>query len=468
MATVQPARLPRVRYRGRVCVRIGPRRDYATEQGERRLTEKRVSQARAFDAEPCLGAALSDLSKGVFLNEHLGRAVAPEVIEENHRPLEQRLASLRFFDLAPNVPSQAGVLLFGMDVRRFLPGAHVQFLRVAETSLADDILADRELDGDLLSVLRELDALVDAQLVVSPVPESLLRERTVEARPRVAVRELLRNAVLHRDYRSTAPLRISWFDDRIEIQSPGGLYGEATPQSFPRQTSYRNPVVAEALKTPGYVNRFGRGVLDPPAQSRAGAPHGRQSRGLDRARSVEWLHERRDVPADPLRGRRVLAVVHRLRRRVSDLLAQSPQCFEFVVGLQPLCESIERGEHERFELVELDVGDQAAVAGQSVRDGDLREVRPFVGIQCGPDRRQAREVVRESVEIEHRRDPDIRIFAVGNRLAKVGRPVPPPPAALALLRGSRVLRGGGDDRASVDVESAQVGCEAVAGEGLLG
>ncbi len=69
------------------------------------------------------------------------------------------------------------------------------------------------------------------------------------------------NAVMHRDYASTAPLRITWLDDRLEIQSPGGLYGEASPANFPRQTSYRNPVIAEALKNLGYVNRYGRGVI---------------------------------------------------------------------------------------------------------------------------------------------------------------------------------------------------------------
>lgn len=112
-----------------------------------------------------------------------------------------------------------------------------------------------------LTVLRKLDALVDAQLEQFPVSTSSLRERTLESYPRVAVRELLMNAVMHRDYASTAPLRLTWLSDRLEIQSPGGLYGEASPQNFPRQTSYRNPIIAEALKALGYVNRYGRGVV---------------------------------------------------------------------------------------------------------------------------------------------------------------------------------------------------------------
>jgi len=183
------------------------------------------------------------------------------VIAENNRSVEHQLASLRFFDLSHECPTHGGILLFGLDVRAWLPGAYIQFLRVGGDSLDAEILNDQTLYGDLLTVLRELDALVDAQLTQFPAPDSTLRERNVESYPRVAVRELLMNAIMHRDYASTAPLRITWLDDRLEIQSPGGLYGEASPENFPRQTSYRNPVVAEALKALGYVNRYGRGVL---------------------------------------------------------------------------------------------------------------------------------------------------------------------------------------------------------------
>jgi ATP-dependent DNA helicase RecG len=69
------------------------------------------------------------------------------------------------------------------------------------------------------------------------------------------------NAVIHRNYESsTAPVLINHFQDRIEIQSPGGLYGDLTPEQFPRGTSYRNPVLAEAARTLGFVNRYGRGI----------------------------------------------------------------------------------------------------------------------------------------------------------------------------------------------------------------
>jgi len=257
---VQPSSMPPVRYKGRVCIRIGPRRGYATDAEEAKLMERRVSHARTFDASPCLESSVDDLALSLFIVEYRPLAIAPEVIDENHRPIEQQLASLRFFDLPKQCPTNAGVVLFAMDVRRFLPGAYIQFLKLSGTTLADDVTNERELSGDMLTNLRELDALVDAQIQQYPVDQTSLTEKTVESFPRIAVRELLMNAVMHRDYRSTAPLRVTWFDDRLEIQSPGGLYGEASPENFPTQTSYRNPVLAEALKTLGYVNRYGRGV----------------------------------------------------------------------------------------------------------------------------------------------------------------------------------------------------------------
>ena len=257
---VQPSRLPPVRYRGRVWIRIGPRKANASEDQERILVERRASSARSFDALPCLDGTLGDLATDLFVTYRLA-AVDASVIAENHRDIELQLSSLRFFDLKNQCPTNAGILLFGINPLAWMPGAYVQFLRVRGTTLADPIGSDKELSGDLGSVLRRLDDLLDAYVDTIPVAVTALREETFANYPRAALRELLINAVLHRDYQSTAPIRFYWFDDRVEIQNPGGLYGEATQENFPKQNSYRNPVIAESMKTLGYVNRYGRGVV---------------------------------------------------------------------------------------------------------------------------------------------------------------------------------------------------------------
>jgi ATP-dependent DNA helicase RecG len=57
-------------------------------------------------------------------------------------------------------------------------------------------------------------------------------------------------------------VRVTWFADRIEIQNPGGPFGQVTRENFgqPGVTDYRNPHLAEAMRNLGYVQRFGVGI----------------------------------------------------------------------------------------------------------------------------------------------------------------------------------------------------------------
>ena len=58
---------------------------------------------------------------------------------------------------------------------------------------------------------------------------------------------------------TNTPVRITWYNDRIEIQSPGGPFGSVTAQNFGQDgiTDYRNPNLADAMKVLGFVQRFG-------------------------------------------------------------------------------------------------------------------------------------------------------------------------------------------------------------------
>lgn len=256
---VLPSDLPPLRYKGQVWIRIGPRKATASEQEERILTERRLANARSFDTSPIRDAALSDLSASLF-QAYRQEVVDPEVIEANHRSLEDQLASLRFYDSRHHVPTVAGLLLFGKNPRYYLPGAYIQFLRLPGTTLTERPYDEAEISGDLLSVLRELDARIKVNNITKPVAVSTLRETSLSAYPDVAIREIVLNAVMHRDYQSNTPIKLYWFTDRIEVHSPGGLYGEVTPSTLESRSSYRNPVLAETMKALGYVNRYGYGI----------------------------------------------------------------------------------------------------------------------------------------------------------------------------------------------------------------
>jgi ATP-dependent DNA helicase RecG len=256
---VHPSDLPPVRYKGRVHIRVGPRKGIANEQEERILTERRVAHARSFDARPCSEAPLDEIALGQF-DAYRREAVDPETIAANHRPVELQLASLRLYDPERACPTHAGILLFGKNPRFFLPGAYVQYLKLPGTDLTELPDDQAEISGDLHSVLRELEGRLKLLIHTTMRAVSALEEKLQPDYPEWALRELLMNAVMHRNYDSNSPIRFYAFCDHIEIQSPGGLYGEATPENFPSRNSYRNPVIAEAMKSLGFVNRFGYGV----------------------------------------------------------------------------------------------------------------------------------------------------------------------------------------------------------------
>lgn len=256
---VQPSDMPPVRYKGTIWVRISPRKGRAHEQDERMLTEKRVARAHTFDMLPFPEANLSDISIRLF-NEYLNQVVAPEVIEANHRTIEEQLSSLRLFDPSRKCPTTSGILLFGNNPRFFLPGAYVQFLRFPGTTMTEMPVDQAEFSGDMRTVFDGLRDKFRACNRVGMKSGIGFQDQLTPDYPEWSVRELLHNAVIHRDYQSNTPVRFYWFSDRIEIQSPGGLYGEVTPGTFMSRNSYRNPVMAEALKAMGYVNRFGFGI----------------------------------------------------------------------------------------------------------------------------------------------------------------------------------------------------------------
>ncbi|MBI5559201.1 MAG: putative DNA binding domain-containing protein [Deltaproteobacteria bacterium] len=256
---VHPSDLPPVRYKGRVYIRVGPRKGFASEQEERVLSERRVALARSFDARPCSEATLDEIALGQF-DAYRREAVDPETISANNRSVELQLASLRLYDPERACPTHAGLLLFGKNPRFFLPGAYVQYLKLPHmdlTELPDD---QAEISGDLHSMLRELEGRLKLLIHITMRAVSALEEKLQPDYPEWSLRELLMNAVMHRNYNSNSPIRFYAFSDHIEIQSPGGLYGEATPENFPTRNSYRNPVIAEAMKSLGFVNRFGYGV----------------------------------------------------------------------------------------------------------------------------------------------------------------------------------------------------------------
>jgi ATP-dependent DNA helicase RecG len=216
--TVMPSDMPPVKYDGRIWIRTGSRRALANEQEERILNEKRRFNLVPYDLRPFETACLDDLSRVFFEEEYLPKAFAKEVLDANNRSYEERLASCKMiFSVDNTSPTLSGLLAIGKNPRNFIYGAYIQFVRIEGDKLGDP----------------------------------------------AAIMQILYNAVQHRNYDgANAPVLFYWFNDRLEIISPGGPCGSITPENFgkPGLVEYRNINITQVMKDLGFIQRFGQGI----------------------------------------------------------------------------------------------------------------------------------------------------------------------------------------------------------------
>jgi len=258
---VQPSPYPPVRYDGRCWIRIGPRKGKATIGEERILTERRASYARTYDLVPALGASLSDISIEYFKSNYLSIAIDKETLSENRRTIEEQLASLRFYDTKEKCPTNAGIIIFGINPEFYLPGDYIHYIKFKGNEMTSDVEFEKKFSGAMITELNSIDDFIKNNIIKErPVRQDSFQEQIIRNYPYWALRELTMNAIMHRSYESNAPIYIYEFPNRIEILNPGGLFGDVNAGNFPDASDYRNIVLAEAMKILGYVNRFNCGI----------------------------------------------------------------------------------------------------------------------------------------------------------------------------------------------------------------
>jgi len=156
-------------------------------------------------------------------------------------------------------PTVAGLMLFGRVPQQWAPNATLLLARFQGTAFSDQFIR-QEVSGTLPEQLGQAEAFIRTNLrsVVRLVDFS--RQETLEY-PFEAVRELMVNAVTHRDYNNQGDvIHLHIFADRLEVHSPGGLPGPVTLSNLLEARFSRNPIIAQVLSDLGFVERLGYGL----------------------------------------------------------------------------------------------------------------------------------------------------------------------------------------------------------------
>lgn len=157
------------------------------------------------------------------------------------------------------VPNVAGLLLLGREsaLREALRTHEVNFQVLDATG---DVRVNDSFRGPLLKVLDEVEARFAARNEEREVLVGLYRVPVPNYSP-IGFREAVNNAVLHRNYAKLEQIYIQWYPDHIFIASPGGLPDGITLQNLlVHEPKARNPLLADAFKRIGLIERTGRGV----------------------------------------------------------------------------------------------------------------------------------------------------------------------------------------------------------------
>jgi len=151
-----------------------------------------------------------------------------------------------------------GYLMFAND---YCSISDVQVGRFKSPTLIIDSIS---LSSDLFSEIDEIMAFIRKHLMVEYIitGEPMHTERFDY--PLDAIREVVQNMILHRDYRDSSASIVKIFDDRMEFFNPGALYGGITIENLLTgnySSKTRNKLIAKAFKESGLIERDGSGIM---------------------------------------------------------------------------------------------------------------------------------------------------------------------------------------------------------------
>jgi ATP-dependent DNA helicase RecG len=259
-----------------VNVPKGDQRPYQTNQGDyfirttsgkRRASRQellRLFQATEtffYDETLVMRAALGDIDSSLveqFVKHAYGRGM--DELAVDYETLLKNLNLLRHQNSA-FYPTISCVLFFGRRVQDFLPHAHLTAARFPGSDPSQPPSDLTQINGTVLDQLEDTTRFLRVHLLEEHRIEGFEPENFPEI-PEDALREVIVNALSHRDYTIAAPVRVFVFDDRVDVRTPGGLPNTVTLESMKLGASHvlRNPTVYTLFSRLGLVTGAGSGV----------------------------------------------------------------------------------------------------------------------------------------------------------------------------------------------------------------
>lgn len=158
-------------------------------------------------------------------------------------------------------PSVGGLLLFGKKPAQFFPEAFVICTHIAGIS-GREVIATRDAVGSLFQQYTDSIAFLTSRLNKAfTIKDAGPRKEVLEI-PLEAIREIVLNGIVHRNYQLHSPSKITIYDDRVEIFTPGNFPGPLVPDKLNLGVTYiRNKVITRIFREIGIIEKLGSGFM---------------------------------------------------------------------------------------------------------------------------------------------------------------------------------------------------------------
>jgi len=250
-----PKGLPHVyAHQGRYLQRNGTANSPILPNDLRRLMMQRCEYS--FEAEIAHNSTLDDIDWQQA--EHYVKRLAGMSTANTKDILQQRGCLVKQGDKF--VPTHAGILLFGKSPQQFILSSEITAVRFAGDNMSDTFNR-QDIKGTLAEQIKRVETfLIDHLRKSVRLNDKMQREEDYEY-PMQAVRELVVNAVAHRDYSIQGDsIRLFMYSDHMEVHSPGSLPGPMTVDNLKDERFSRNPIIVQILSDMGFIERLGYGV----------------------------------------------------------------------------------------------------------------------------------------------------------------------------------------------------------------
>jgi ATP-dependent DNA helicase RecG len=238
-----------------VYIRLGRHTVRATSEIIQEL--KWQSSGIDFERLPVFQATLEDLDEASIQNFLKNRKNHGSAGIDDRILVSYNIVS---YDQSRKYPSTLGILLFGRNPQLYFSEAMIICSHFSGNQ-GREALATIDCEGNLFNQFQQAFDFIKQRIYRSFTIKHLKRSETLEI-PEVAVREVLLNIIVHRNYHIKAPAKIAIYDDRIEFFSPGQFPGPISIENLRVGITYlRNPAICKILREAKYVEKLGSGFI---------------------------------------------------------------------------------------------------------------------------------------------------------------------------------------------------------------